>query len=399
MKKKILCGLFAIVMVASAVLLAACGGTDGLQGQIDELTRQNEQLSEENEQLLQEMQQLQSDLAEMQEEFAKLIKENDLTQEELLDVEYKFKKLIGTGWPGENVAYASDRLYVRVGQEYLDETFTAEDFLPVEAAEVALTYRGDAFAEYLLTLRMPGVKELIYAMMKLYTFDFVEELQLYERASEWQLAADRGGYFIGVRNILLDGPLTAEDLAPVSVTEVIPVEGVRAFTDYRDPTSGDVLFTTVGFYVITVDGPREGVLETLSSMEIVDYAWENTYDYETRQYPMEEKEVLEKVPDSWLGFFGSYALNIDQAYAARIFTVDDFAGFAAEESVTWSNYSAFKNSEAYDSPVYSIGVLDREAPHSVIERYGKLISRLDYVQTCYPNYAMTDFPGYPSEGE
>ena len=173
MKKKILCGLFAIVMVASAVLLAACGGTDGLQGQIDELTRQNEQLSEENEQLLQEMQQLQSDLAEMQEEFAKLIKENDLTQEELLDAEYKFKKLIGTGWPGENVAYASDRLYVRVGQEYLDETFTAEDFLPVEAAEVALTYRGDAFAEYLLTLRMPGVKELIYAMMKLYTFDFV----------------------------------------------------------------------------------------------------------------------------------------------------------------------------------------------------------------------------------
>ena len=209
MKKKILCGLFAIVMVASAVLLAACGGTDGLQGQIDELTRQNEQLSEENEQLLQEMQQLQSDLAEMQEEFAKLIKENDLTQEELLDVEYKFKKLIGTGWPGENVEYAFDRLYVRVGQEYLDKTFTAEDFLPVEAAEVALTYRGDAFAEYLLTLRMPGVKELIYAMMKLYTFDFVEELQLYERASEWQLAAVRGGSFVGVRNILWDGPLTA----------------------------------------------------------------------------------------------------------------------------------------------------------------------------------------------
>lgn len=399
MKKMIISLLFAVAMAASAVLLTACGGTDDLQKQIDELTRQNEQLSEENEQISQGKQQLQSDLAELQEEFAQLAAENALAQEELVDVEYKIKKIIGTDWQDEDAAYASNRLYVRVGQEYLDETFKAEDFLPVEAAEVELTYRGDAFAEYMLTLRMPGVKELIYAMMKLYAFDFVEEVQLYERASEWQLAADRGGYFVGVRNILLDGPLTAEDLAPVSVTEVIPVEGVHAWTDYRDTVSDVPELTSVGIYVVTADGPRDEVLEALSGLKIVDHAWENTYDYEARQYPEEEKVPPEEIPDEWLGFSGSYVLQIDQAYVARIFTVNDFAGFAAGGSVTWSNYSAFKDGEAYDSPVYSIGVLDHEASHSVIERYGKLISRLDYVQSCYPNYAVTDFPGYPSEGE
>ena len=198
---------------------------------------------------------------------------------------------------------------------------------------------------------------------------------------------------------MLDGPLTAEDLAPVSVTEVIPVEGVNAWTDYRDPVSDVPGITSVGIYVVTADGPRDEVLEALSGLKIVDHAWENTYNYEARQYPMEEKEPPEEIPDEWLGFSGSYVLQIDQAYAARIFTVDDFAGFAAGGSVIWSNYSAFKDGEAYDSPVVSIGVPDHEAPHSVIERYGKLISRLDYVQTCYPNYAMTDFPGYPSEGE
>lgn len=390
MKKKILCGLFAIVMVASAVLLAACGERDGLQEQIDELTRQNEQLSEENEQLLQEKQQLQSDLAKMQEEFAKLITENDLTQEELLDVEYKFKKLIGTGWLGGDVTYAFDRLYVRVGQEYLDETFTAEDFLPVEVAEIEQTYRCDAFTEYLLVLNTSGVEEWVYAITKLYTFDFVEEVQLYEMASEWQIAADRGGYFVGVRDILLDGPLMAEDLAPVSVTEVIPVEGVHAWTDYRDPVSDVPELTSVGIYVVTADGPRDEVLEALSGLKIVDHAWENTYDYEARQYPEEEKVPPEEIPHEWLGFSGSYVLQIDQAYVARIFTVNDFVGFAAGESVTWSNYSAFKDGEAYDSPVYSIGVLDHEASHSVIERYGKLISCLDYVQSCLPRFGVDD---------
>ncbi len=380
--KKLFSVLFAAVMAGAMVLMTACGGETGdLQKQLDELTQRNEELLQEN-------QQLQGGVSELQEALAELIAENDLTQEELLDVEYAFKKLIGIDWLNGDAAYATDRLYVRIGPD--EAALTAEDFLPVEAAEIEETYRCDAFTEYLLTLKTSGVEEWAYAMTKLYTFDFVEEVQPYKMPREWQLAADRGGYFVGVRETLLDGPLTAEDLAPVSVAEVIPVEGVSAWTTYRDPVSGESRITTIGFYVITAEGPREELPEALSGMDIVDYAWENTYDYETRHYPMEEKEALEEIPDSWLSFFGSYTVQIDRAYAGRIFTADDFAGFAAGPSVTWVSYHAFKSGEEAASPLYTLGVLDHDAPKDVVEQYGRLLSRFDHVQSCLPRYGVDD---------
>lgn len=393
MKRRILCLLSAAAVTATAALMSACGGTEDLQKRLDEMTRQNAQLSADYEQLAKDKEQLQSDLAELQEDLAELSAENALTQEEIVDVEYKIKKLMGADWLGESAEYELDRLYVRVGEEYTDEVFTAEDFLPIAIAEVEQTYRCDDFSEYLLTLKTTGLKELIRAMTKLYSLDFVEETLLCENVTcEWQLAADRGGYFVCVRTALLDGPLTAEDFAPLSVSSVIPVEGVFVWT--LNPES---LLDNLKIYVITPEERGDGVLDALSELEIVDHAWKNEYDYEVRQYPAEEKVSYGDIPDYFLGFFGSYTIEVDKTYASRIFTIDDFAGFAAGEYVTWLSYDAFKSGEENYVHLFSVTALSHDVSHSVAQKYMKLIARIDYVKRCSPDYAITDFPGYPSD--
>ena len=391
-KKLAAAALCVLLMACMPLLLFGCSTVDELQRQVEEMTRQYEQLLAENERLAGETEQLHGDFAALQDAFMQLAAENTLTQDELIDAEYKFNALVGTDWSGENATYALDRLYIRVGEECLDETFAAEDFLPVEVAEVEQTYRCDTFAEYLLTLHTSDLKELIDDMTKLYSFDFVEEVLLYENVtSEWQLAADRGGYFVSVNSALTDGPLTAGDFAPLSVSEIIPVDGVRVYS----LDEGSMPGLTLQIYVIMADGARDEVLEALLGMEIVDYAWENAYDYETRQYPAEEKDLETMELEEWLKCTGSLDLDIDRAYAARLFTIEDFAGFASGETVTWLSYDAFKSGSEEYLHRFRIGTGDDSL--RALERDMRIVLRLDFVRSCRADFLATGFPGYPLE--
>ena len=207
--------------------------------------------------------------------------------------------------------------------------------------------------------------------------------------AEWQEIASDGGCFVTVDRTLLDEKITSETFAPVAVARVALVEGCDIVGARKD---GQLL--QLDIYAIEPEAKGQGVLKALQSLEFVDLAWENTYDYRAEHFSVEAKEIEEVSEYLRKHFNCRYRLSIDRAFEGRLFTPADIP-FLCSGAVEWRSYDAFKQGEDITHQIFYVYI--QESDEETMLRYQRVLSDLAFVQNCLPGYWINGFIGYPME--
>ncbi len=172
MAKRVMSLIMAVVLAMSMLMLMGCdNGRDKLKKKLDELILQNERLTAEKGELEDRLEESTLQNSELEAQLDALIEQNELTEEQLSDLQYKFEQLLDIDWFHDKIE--TFNLYVEIKPEYSDREYTVEDFLPIR-----LSYVRKIPGYLYLRFEEEGLLYIIDAVIKLYSFEFVERVEV-----------------------------------------------------------------------------------------------------------------------------------------------------------------------------------------------------------------------------